>query len=74
MNVIDSQKKYNVKKESKYRQFKQVAPKGLITIKCPTCKETFGLNTQHVEAIGEVGYLHPYICPYCAGTYTLKDE
>lgn len=58
----------------KYRQFKQVDPKGFIAIQCPNCNETFGLTAEYVEKIGETAYLHPYVCPYCSNSYTLKND
>jgi predicted nucleic-acid-binding Zn-ribbon protein len=59
---------------SKYKQFKQTKSKGFIAVQCPNCNETFGLNAQYVEKIGEVSYLVPFTCPYCSGSYTLKND
>lgn len=59
-------------KKGKYRTFKQIEGKGMITVECPHCKGYFGLMARFAELMGDL--LYHYNCPYCGGHYSLKKD
>jgi len=59
--------------DRRYKQFYHVKTKGFLSTKCPACNLVFGLDVKLVEQIGEVAYLVPFSCPYCSGSFTLKN-
>ena len=67
------QERLKLLQPSKYKQFNKTFSQGFISYQCPSCNEIFGLSAKHLEKIGESSYLHPYSCPYCTESYTIKD-
>lgn len=58
-----------LKRKSK---FMQVKGEKMITVKCPECDKSFGLDTDFVTWVNGLNYV--FTCPYCGKKHLLKND